>query len=56
MAYTKRVRAMNVIQTLNDVLVEVLIDEKRDHGIKPFALARARSSSLLTPGGCDASI
>ena len=43
-------------QAVHDVLVEVLIDQKRDHGISPFALARARRSSLVGPGGCDASI
>ncbi len=37
-------------QAVHDVLIEVLVDQKRDHGISPFALARANSSSLVGPG------
>ena len=43
-------------QAVDDVLIEVLVDQKRDQGINPFALARVNSSSLLTPGPCAASI
>ena len=43
-------------QTVHDVLIEVLVDQKRVHWINPFALARATSSSLLGPGRCDASM
>jgi hypothetical protein len=32
-----------------NILVEVLVNEKLDHGISPFARARASISSLPTP-------
>jgi uncharacterized protein YjbI with pentapeptide repeats len=41
---------------VHDVFIEVLINEKGDHGINPFARARSKSSSLVGPTGCDASI
>ncbi len=43
-------------QAVDDVLIEVLVDQERIHGINPLALARATSSSLLGPGRCDDSI
>jgi MYXO-CTERM domain-containing protein len=42
--------------SVHDVFIEVLINEKGDHGINPFAWARAKSSFLVGPVGCDASI
>jgi len=39
-----------------DVFIEVLIDEKGDHEINPFARARVKISSLVGQAGCDASI
>ena len=41
---------------IHHVLVEILVDQKRDHSTNPFALARAKSSSLVGPGGCAASM
>ena len=35
-------------QAVDDILIEVLIDEKLDHWSSPFARARASNSSLLT--------
>ena len=37
-------------QSVQNVLIEVLIDQKRNQGIKPLVLARAKSSSLPGPG------
>src|ERR1700730_1023746 len=36
-------------QAVDNVLIEILIDEKSNQGISPCARARACSSSLLTP-------
>lgn len=33
---------------IHDIFIEILIDEQRDHGMRPFARARFCKSSLVT--------
>jgi hypothetical protein len=41
-------RGITPSQAIDDMFIEVLIHQERDHGINPFARARASSSSLVT--------